>query len=389
MGSGRRNRYSAVVIAALLATWPLLASPAPFSAGAASEPEPCRVHIILFTPADVAPPKAYQERISQMVDYSEAFLRHWLNKWGHEDAVMPFIRSAGGQVEVRLFQGEQPAAQYTPVAVRAEVMDALRAEGRINQQKQVWWIMVYAGDPPARFEGFLGGVGNDIGGWAVCNFDTTPGRINPAEPLGSDFLAKLMLKGMLHELGHGLGLPHVGPLQRDRAGNNLMGPTHINWRRIRGEGEKRVYLTEAEAAILAQHPAFRGVPDERGTLPSLTVTDIKCAGNPRQGTMVLRGRVKASERAVLALVADESEERPGEYWTKTYVGKVEKDGTFKVLVSEAARCAGNLRIWFVFEDGDHTGDGRRRSRPSGFAVPYTYGEGRWTFSTPAGSSAND
>jgi hypothetical protein len=239
--------------------------------------------------------------------------------------------------------------------------------------------MVYAGDPPARFAAFLGGFGVEIGGWSVCNFDTTPGRIDPAAPLGSDFLERIALKGMIHELGHAFQLPHVGPLKRDDAGNTLMGPTHQNYHRVAPAREQRVYLSEAEAAMLSTHPAFRGAPDDRGPLPKVEVQDMKYAANPRTNTIVVSGRVRAPRRAVYALVADESDARPGEYWTKTYAGKVAQDGSFAVTVTEPSESNGTLKTWFAFENGAQTGDGKSRGRESGIPKAYTYSRRQWTF----------
>ena len=136
--------------------------------------------------------------------------------------------------------------------------------------------------PPAKFAGYLGGFGPEIGGWAVCNLDMTPGLIDPKSALGSDFLEKLTLKGMLHELGHGFRLPHIGPLKRDNAGNTLMGPTHYHYRRIAPIEEDRVYLCEAEAALLANHPAFRGVADHPSPLPKVEVQSLNYTANPQR-----------------------------------------------------------------------------------------------------------
>jgi hypothetical protein len=342
---------------------------------------PCRVHVILFVPSDVKPPAGYQQRVDQIVDYTESFFQRQLTRWGHEKVVMPFHRSEDGWVPVAVIRGREKAASYKPVAVRVEVMDALRGQNRIDAKAlQIWWILVYAGEPPAKFAGFLGGFGPQIGGWAVCNFNTTPERIDPAAPLGSDFLERIALKGMIHELGHGFGLPHVGPLKRDDAGNTLMGPTHFNYRRVTKVDEPRAYLSEAEAAMFATHPAFRGAPhDHGGPLPKVDVQDVKYAADPKNKTLVVRGRVRGSRRAVYALVADESDARPGEYWTKTYAGKVGADGTFEVVVSEPSESNGTLRTWFAFEGGAMTGDGKARGRESGVAKAYTYGGKRWTF----------
>lgn len=337
---------------------------------------PCQVHVVLFVPADVRAPAAYQPRVDQIVAYTEAFFRRELKRWEHEKLVMPFRRTPAGNVEVSVVRGKQKAADYKPVTVRMEVMDGLRAQQKINQEKQIWWIMVYAGDPPARFSAFLGGYGEQIGGWSVCNFPTAPGRIDPAAPLGADFLEGIMLKGMIHELGHAFRLPHIGPLDRDRAGNTLMGPTHANYRRVI-KNEDRVYLSEAEAAMLATHPAFRGAPDERGRMPNVAAEEMKYT--VRGNAIVVSGRVRSPERARYALVADESDARPGEYWTKTFVGKVAVDGAFEVVVSEPARSNGTLKTWFVFEDGAQTGDGKRNAREGGIAKSYTYARQTWTF----------
>ena len=346
----------------------------------ANDAPPCQVHLILFVPSDVNPPKAYQQRVDQIVDYAEAFFKREFKRWGHQNLVMPFRRSADGHVPVTVIRGKEPTAQYKPVSVRIEVMDTLRARNKIDvAARQIWWIMVYAGEPPARFPAFLGGFGPQIGGWAVCNFDTSPGRIDPAAPLGSDFLESIALKGMIHELGHAFGLPHVGPINGDDAGNTLMGPTHHNYRRVVSRPEQRVYLSQAEAAMFATHPAFRGAPDARGQLPKVEVLNIKYAPNPAKNAIVVTGRVRASQRALYALVADESDARPGEYWTKTYAAKIAPDGAFEVIVSEPAQSNGTLKTWFAFENGAQTADGKLRGRESGIPKPYTYSRLQWTF----------
>jgi hypothetical protein len=362
---------------ALIAGWVILLVIS--AQGRGQEVGRCQVHVILFVPADVTPVKQYQQRVDQIVDYTESFLQRELKRWGHEKIAMPFRRSGDGHVEVMVLRGRERASQYKPVPVRVEVMDALRAQNRLDGPRQIWWIMVYAGPPPAKFDGFLGGFGPQIGGWSVCNFDTTPGRIDPAAPLGADFLERIFLKGMIHELGHGFGLPHIGPLERDKAGNTLMGPTHINYRRVMGRGEERVYLSEAEAAMFSTHPAFRGVSDERGPLPKVQVQEMTYAADSRKKSIVVRGRVQSAQPAVYALVADESDARPGEYWTKTYVGKVTADGAFEVVVSEPAESNGTLKTWFVFENGVQTGDGKSRAREGGIAKEYSYGGKQWSF----------
>jgi hypothetical protein len=100
---------------------------------------------------------------------------------------------------------------------------------------------------------------------------------------------------------------------------------------------------------------------------------------PRNNSIVVSGRLRAPQRAVYALVADESDARAGEYWTKTYVGKVAPDGAFEVIVSEPSESNGTLKTWFAFDTGAQTGDGKLRGRESGISKAYTYSRRQWTF----------
>ena len=99
----------------------------------------------------------------------------------------------------------------------------------------------------------------------------------------------------------------------------------------------------------------------------------------------MRGAVESSSAAVLtvrpvyAIVGDEFDERPGEYWTKTYVGKVEPDGSFEVLVSEPSTSNETFETFVAFANGVMTGDSKTRGRSSGISKDYTYNPNRWTF----------
>ena len=81
---------------------------------------------------------------------ADAFFFNGLKRWGHRDVVSPFRRGEDGKVTIRQVRGKRKTADYKPVELRAEVMDLLRAEKQSPGPRQVWWIMVYPGDPPAR-----------------------------------------------------------------------------------------------------------------------------------------------------------------------------------------------------------------------------------------------
>jgi len=342
-----------------------------------AEPDPCQVRVILFVPADVTPPAEYQQRVDDIVRYSEAFFTRELKRWGHEKAVMPFRRSEDGHVEVTLLRGKLAKAKYKTIPLRTEINDTLREQKKLDNGWQVWWILIYYGDPPAKFHDPCGGFGDLMGGWGMCNFSTAPGRIDPEADLAGDFPESIGLKWTLSVLGSGLRLRPMGPLRLDGE-NTLMGPTHYNYGRAVGKDE-RVTLCEAEAALLASHPAFQGKADFTGRTPKTEVRDLTCTVDREAKSIVVRGEARSAVRATYALVGDESGPSHKDRWTKTYVGQVGPDGRFEVVVSEPAESSGTLKVWFVLENGAQTGDGIFSGRPYGIARPYTYSRGEWTF----------
>ena len=342
--------------------------------------EPCQVRLILFTPSDVAVPDGYQERINQVVAYTESFYEHGLKRWGHKDFVMPFRRTESGDAEVLVVKGANPKETYKNATVRNEAIATAKDLYQLEDVgRQVWWVMVYVGDPPAKFRVFQGASAPKTGGWSVCNYDSRPGRIDPDDPLGDELLAAMNLKAVIHELGHGFQLPHIGPRLGDDAGNSLMGPTHAGFRKNVKKRDDRIYLSEAAAALLSIHPAFHGIVDERDLTPTPVVEDVDYSSSAGQKQMTVSGRVKCDVPAKFALVADMSDAQPGEYWTKTYVGEVAADGAFEVTVTEPAAANGKLILWFAFENGVHTGNGKQRGRRSGIERAYKFQGGRYRF----------
>ena len=102
------------------------------------------------------------------------------------------------------------------------------------------------------------------------------------------------------------------------------------------------------------------------------VTDQRYSANQSGKTITVNGRVRSNVTPHLAIVADESDARPGEYWTKHYVGTISRDGSYSVTITEPAVADGTLKTWFVFENGATTGNGRKRGKAGAVARPYRH-----------------
>jgi len=180
------------------------------------------------------------------------------------------------------------------------------------------------------------------------------------------------LKGLIHELGHAFGLPHIGPREADGFGNTVMGPNQREWGNLVKAREPRGYLDEASAAMLWKHPLFSGSTDRRQQLPRIEVDGVSCRFDRQAGRIRVGGRVRSDIDAHSAIVFDESDASPSDYWRKAYVGRVGEGGAFEVNVTEPGSADGTLRLVFCFDNGAVTGDGKSRGIEGALARRYEF-----------------
>jgi hypothetical protein len=368
--------------ARIVLTAALVAVAVPMARGEETTPPLPTLRMVLFTPSDVEPPAGVRRRITQIADYTERFFLRWMTHWKYEPARKAIFRRGGdGGAEVLFVKGEQPfsSGRYDGPGFQQEVIEKAVRQGKIPRRRHVWWIYVYLGDPPRRFRDFRGEGDSRNGGWSLMNYPTAPGDIRPEDELGGGFLEAIALKGGIHELGHALGLPHIGPNPGKKLGNSLMGPTIENYARQLGRGDRRVYLTEAGAAMLWKHPLFSGTDRDRAVMPSVELKDYRGRYDPRRRLVELVGKLSSNSRAHSVVVIDNMKQKPGTYWMRSYAARLADDGTFRVSVDEPVPSDGQYEIYFCFENGVVTGDGKGQSEKSALVKPYRFGRGGFEF----------
>jgi hypothetical protein len=139
-----------------------------------------------------------------------------------------------------------------------------------------------------------------------------------------------------------------------------------------GPDDRRGYLTEASAAMLWKHPLFSGTSEDRRVKPTVSLRDYRAGYDRRTTEIEVRGRLVSDRTAHSVIVVDDMDEKPGEYWKRAYVDRVEQDGTFHVVIDEPVPCGGTFRIMFCFDNGIVTGDGEKHSIQSAIERPYRY-----------------
>ena len=116
--------------------------------------------------------------------------------------------------------------------------------------------------------------------------------------------------GTIHELGHGLSLPHNHATRREaKRGTALMGAGNYTYRqewRREGTGS---FLTPAHAIRLLVHPLFSGTAQQANHSPALQLTSLQVSFHENQ--IHVRGTLQAEIPAV-AMIAYNDRENPGQ-----------------------------------------------------------------------------
>jgi hypothetical protein len=365
LGSGRSARTKPQNIARIVGGHGTL-SARPFSPDgrklvyASFEPPPPTIHIILYTASDRTPPAGAPHRLTQIADAAERFLLSEMKRWKYPPAVSRlFRRDPDGTVEITHVQADHPASD--PIFSRAgcdeEAREKAKRQLRLEGEGHVFWTFVYVGDRPQRFGDWTGVGCSRDGGFATVNYDTIPGEIRPDLGLEVGFNSEYYLKGTVHELGHALGLWHIGPDPSLNMGNSLMGANQSVYIERKQPNTDQVYLTESSAAMLWKHPIFSGTTKDRQRQPNMKLVDYEATYSRASDRITVAGKLVSDLPAHSVQVFDDLGHPTDGYWYRSHVGRIAPDGTFRVAIDHPVRTDGHFLISFCFENGIVTGDG--------------------------------
>lgn len=320
------------------------------------------VKIIFFVPSDLAVPEGVRHRITQIADAADAFFFTGMRRHGYPPEVKTlFQRDNDGQVEVLHVRGIAPAAsgKYSQPDCVGNVINKAGAQYKVSKANHVWWVFIYQGDRPIRYDPWMGRGNPRDGGFAIINYDTVPGEIRPDLQLTEGFNFEYKLKSTIHELAHGFGLPHMGPDPTLDLGNSLMGPNPPEYARRHGPKADHVYLAASEAAMLWKHPFFTGKGMEHFEPSEVKLADYKAVFDPGADSATVSGRLICKQPAhSVVLIDDRGDKSPtADYWSRSYASRLAPDGSFQIKVTDPARVDGEYRILFCFESGIVTGNG--------------------------------
>ncbi|MEN8775177.1 MAG: hypothetical protein ABF379_07430 [Akkermansiaceae bacterium] len=337
-------------------------------------------HVILFVPENEKPPENYKVILDSLAKRAESFFSDGITHWKHPNVRRKFFaRNPEDNVEVTLVKSKLqfPNGREALPELREKALNTAAKKLKLtrNQSFPLFWIFYhYPG-----VKGFQGGA-RGTGGVAINAY---PDGLNPIDIkalLASPALNEHAIKGTIHEFGHALGLPHIGPRPDVDLGNSLMGPINkVYWRKT-GKNDPRVYLTEASASALSRHPVFQKEAVPEPEQPTIKVLELSGKESADQKRFVITGKLESDLPAHSVIALDSSRGRYGDYWTRSYLAKIDqKNGEFSVTITSPYD-SGTIFLSFCFKNGINSSNGNQSfQQNSTVYLKYTTKEGKKFF----------
>ena len=220
-----------------------------------SSPRPYNLTIIYFVAKDVPLDTTYPVRLSAILLAGQEFYRQNMVDNGYGSKTFGLMTEAANPANVKivLINGQQNASAYTynnPSKLKAEV-DAYLASNPSQQTSEHTLIISAVADINNADVPFYG-VGKTCYALDYTDFDINYiGQSTPISQLFSKWYG-----GMMHELGHGLNLPHS---QETRTEHSLYGTTLMSYGNVT-LGQSPTFQNRAACAILNNCQVFADAP---------------------------------------------------------------------------------------------------------------------------------
>lgn len=338
------------------------------AAGSHAFKKPLRV--VYFCPNDMEPFAEYQERIERMMGDFEEFLEKEMARNGFKGRSLNLER-VDGRLKIHLIEAQKEAAHYTYNSggeIRQEVSaEFQRRQMRFDQEHVlIFSALAEVTEPYAvrLYAPFYGLGANQMNG--LCFVADCPwldvrnlsdkktivsvGEHGRRQRMSLGRFNTVYIGGTIHELGHGMTLPHNRERDFERAvlGTALMGSGNYSYKEeLRDEG-RGTFLTFASATRLASLGLFNDRVKGLDTKPTCELDDMRFAF--RKGSLVVGGRV-VSDVPAYAVVAYNDPDGGSDYDAVPWTCAVKPDGSFALAVQDLLPGSLDLRLTICHANG--------------------------------------
>ncbi|MBV64058.1 MAG: hypothetical protein CMP45_06065 [Rickettsiales bacterium] len=166
--------------------------------------------------------------------------------------------------------------------------------------------------------------------------------------------------GTIHELGHGLSLPHnLATKSESSNGTALMGAGNYTYRQEWRDEGKGSFLTNAHAIRLLVHPVFSGTSKDAATNSKISINDLSL--NYVDKVLHLRGKIKPSIPAIAMIAYNDGENKGqkryqvnNDYDATTWTSVLSPNNEFWIKISDLKEGNHQIRLVSVHANGSTT-----------------------------------
>jgi hypothetical protein len=338
-----------------------------------------KLRVVYFHPKDRQPLRDHAKRWDGIMNDIQEFHRTEMKRLGYGEVMLGLERKNGKLKlhEVRGNANDDGTYTYKSGSmIRAEVFKALEAKG-INPQEET--ILIVCG--LSRTEGkkvtiyspYYGMGADHVSGlcftadmdWLSIEGlrpDPTKTILQVKEHRGFEpfTLARFnttYVGGAIHELGHGMSLPHnYATKEESKRGTALMGAGNYTYRKEWRDEGKGSFLTHSSALRLLVHPLFSGTSKQCKESPKAKYGKLNLSH--ADGKIHIRGSIESVIPAV-AMIAYNDQENKGQrgymvnkdYDATTWTSVLSPNDEFRIRIGDLRDGNHQIRLLSVHANG--------------------------------------
>ena len=350
------------------------------------------LRVIYFHAKDRKPLKNHIERWDGILSDIQNFYRAEMSKLGYGEVTIT-LEKENGKLKLHEIGGKEEDKAYNYKSgskIRGEVFEALRAKGldpdretllivcglSKTEDKKVTIYSPYYGMGADHNRGIC--FSADMEWLSVDGLRPDPDKITLQvkehrgyEPFTLNRFNTVYIGGTIHELGHGLSLPHNLATKKEAVrGTELMGAGNYTYRKEWRNQGKGSFLTHSSALRLLVHPLFNGESTKTTEAPNLKFRELKVAHFEKQIHIV--GKIESGIPAI-AMIAYNDRENKGQrgymvnnnYDATSWTSVISPENEFKIRITDLRDGNHQIRLTSVHPNGATTTKRMHYSRKDG------------------------
>ena len=336
------------------------------------------LRVIYFHAKDRKPLRNHIERWDGILSDIQEFYRSEMGKLGYGEVTIS-LEKEHGKLKLHEIRGKEEEKSYSYKSgnkIRGEVFEALRAKG-LNPDKETLLIVCGLSKTEDKkitiYSPYYGMGANhnrgicftaDMEWLSVNGLKPDPDKITLQvkehrgyEPFTLGRFNTVYIGGTIHELGHGLSLPHnLATKEEAKRGTALMGAGNYTYRKEWRNQGKGSFLTHSSALRLLVHPLFNGESSKTTKAPNLKFQELKVAHFKKQ--IRIAGKIK-SDIPAIAMIAYNDRENKGQrgymvnnnYDATSWTSVISPDKEFKINIADLRPGNHQIRLVAVHTNG--------------------------------------